>query len=940
MNKSIINNNSLAISLLLIFLLSCNSFISAQNIEDLSVVITFENPPSSYNVNKAPLPYNKKFAISMQIDDGNSSIYNYGFPVFEGGQIGSTTYSGMSYSDGCNNLHSFKITSALFIFSGTGTDLHNDPNSGFITWEQLHTLYDNKWGIANHGVNSDASSNPDFINYSIKRNRSYIRKKLYNITPGGVTTKVFINPNGNSDWTQPAFDLNNICAFNENQPSPLGDYGGDVNIPSLNWAENKYNLFRINTGNVNVPDLIDSVYSKSTNGANYWCPIYTHSIYDDYDFNDFVDDFTYIYNKYGSNGSDEILMTTDEEILDYLAIRDATSINSILNGNELSVTFEGNIPTNLLHYALSIIVNSNEIITDISIVGTDKFSTSGTGDTTSLINLNWDGFVVPSAEELATNYTDIAVSTQTEYDALVAMDYVTVLDYGETKNELVNQLCEIQGVTYDDGFCDSGYPNFISITGDTIITTGQETTLTATSYLTNYEWSTGATSQSITVSPQTDTKYWVNATTHNLADVSDTIIVQVSDSYIIDHSPLFIDHTIGDIDSLWVTLKEGATCLWEDESTLNYLLVSPNVSTTYHLDILVSDTIVNQLNFDVYIGNIIDFTYDTVCLGDTTTLINTSFVNDTISSILWDLNGDSQFNDAEGDTVKYVFDNPGNNLVGMRIYFKNDPMEITYNPVPVGDLPKVDFVYENTCLGSTTEFADLSKVEIGTIINWFWRFGDGNTSGTKNPINNYSNTGNYNVMLTTWSSIGCKDSLQKTLRISSGIDITLKINNEIILPNNDTAFFKQGETVSILISNFESYDSVIWFDNSRAESVVIAEEGSFYVTAYKEDCSAEQYFYTAWGNTPIPPTTNDIMNLFTPNSDGFNDVWIVNDPSITHPAKVYIYNRSGQEVFSSSNYQNTWDGTFDGNPLPQATYYYLIEDASDKTFKGAVTIIR
>ncbi len=82
------------------------------------------------------------------------------------------------------------------------------------------------------------------------------------------------------------------------------------------------------------------------------------------------------------------------------------------------------------------------------------------------------------------------------------------------------------------------------------------------------------------------------------------------------------------------------------------------------------------------------------------------------------------------------------------------------------------------------------------------------------------------------------------------------------------------------------------------------------------------------------------MNLFTPNGDGINDFWIVNDPDITSPFKVNIYNRSGKQVYANNDYKNTWIGQYNGNPLPQATYYYIIEDVSGKVFKGAVTIIR
>ncbi len=106
------------------------------------------------------------------------------------------------------------------------------------------------------------------------------------------------------------------------------------------------------------------------------------------------------------------------------------------------------------------------------------------------------------------------------------------------------------------------------------------------------------------------------------------------------------------------------------------------------------------------------------------------------------------------------------------------------------------------------------------------------------------------------------------------------------------------------------------------------------------DCLTTQIFYTSYENNPNPPDDDVIMNLFTPNGDGYNDLWIVNDPNIIPPFKVNVYNRSGNQVYSSNNYQNTWDGQYNENPLPQATYYYIIEDAAKIIFKGAITIIR
>ena len=58
--------------------------------------------------------------------------------------------------------------------------------------------------------------------------------------------------------------------------------------------------------------------------------------------------------------------------------------------------------------------------------------------------------------------------------------------------------------------------------------------------------------------------------------------------------------------------------------------------------------------------------------------------------------------------------------------------------------------------------------------------------------------------------------------------------------------------------------------------------------------------------------------MFTPNGDLQNDVWEIGGIENYPKAKISIYNRWGQLVFTSSNnyFGNEWDGTHEGTPLP------------------------
>lgn len=88
----------------------------------------------------------------------------------------------------------------------------------------------------------------------------------------------------------------------------------------------------------------------------------------------------------------------------------------------------------------------------------------------------------------------------------------------------------------------------------------------------------------------------------------------------------------------------------------------------------------------------------------------------------------------------------------------------------------------------------------------------------------------------------------------------------------------------------------------------------------------------------------DPAKAFTPNGDGYNDLWNVYNGDCVVRITVDVYNRWGGMVFHSDNYSNNWDGTYKHNPLPDATYYYILKadliGGYQTRMKGNVTIIR
>ena len=104
------------------------------------------------------------------------------------------------------------------------------------------------------------------------------------------------------------------------------------------------------------------------------------------------------------------------------------------------------------------------------------------------------------------------------------------------------------------------------------------------------------------------------------------------------------------------------------------------------------------------------------------------------------------------------------------------------------------------------------------------------------------------------------------------------------------------------------------------------------------------------------PACLDVPSAFSPNGDGFNDTWIIlnpSDPSVPvatdYPNMIIeVFDRSGQKRWESEpGYSQTvesgWDGRDrNGNILPIDSYYYFVHLNNDTgvVLQDIVTIVR
>ncbi|QED39067.1 T9SS type B sorting domain-containing protein [Antarcticibacterium arcticum] len=83
-----------------------------------------------------------------------------------------------------------------------------------------------------------------------------------------------------------------------------------------------------------------------------------------------------------------------------------------------------------------------------------------------------------------------------------------------------------------------------------------------------------------------------------------------------------------------------------------------------------------------------------------------------------------------------------------------------------------------------------------------------------------------------------------------------------------------------------------------------------------------------------------IQRHFSPNNDGYNDLFELKGVEYFNSSFIRIYNRYGSLIKSGNGVGFTWDGTFNGKPLPADDYWYEIFIEDLKLLKGNISLVR
>lgn len=350
--------------------------------------------------------------------------------------------------------------------------------------------------------------------------------------------------------------------------------------------------------------------------------------------------------------------------------------------------------------------------------------------------------------------------------------------------------------------------------------------------------------------------------------------------------------------------QAGYTYLWQDNSTNpSYTVSQPgsySVTVTNSYGCQASGVV------QVFFMPLPSFTLGTdinVCTGQTTVLkSDPAFDN---AAFLW----------STGSTAPtQLVNSPG--LYSLQITVNGcsstAAVNVNYKPAPVLDLGPDTTL----CTGKT-----LVLNATNANATYLWQ------DGSDQPELTVANPGVYTVKVI---ENGCDTTGSITVSY-----ITAPVVN---LGNDTTICVTQG----LLLNASYPYSAYLWQDGSTMAGYNVSQAGLYAVTVTNNCGSTSDSIRVQYENCACKFY---IPNAFSPNNDGSNDVFKPKYICLFSNYECMLFNRWGQQVFSSQNPANGWDGTFKGQQQPPGTYVWVIRYKDNLTGKqmqrtGTVILIR
>ncbi len=514
-----------------------------------------------------------------------------------------------------------------------------------------------------------------------------------------------------------------------------------------------------------------------------------------------------------------------------------------------------------------------------------------------------------------------------------------------------------------------------NISGVESICPGETETLTTPNVLGNsYNWSTGESGNTITIT--SGGIYWVEESNDCFSTVDTFIVEQLAyiDVELGNDTALCIGETL----TLDVTDENATSYLWQDGSTnatftvtesgtysvevssgscvttdeINVVIdsfeePSPNIQGPSQIcfgDVMQLSTEFNENHYylwstgettnsiDIIEGGVYWVTESNPCFTktDTFTVEGLAFVPVELGDDLALCVGDTvMFNVFHPEATGYLWQDGSTDATFTVTVTGTYFVEVTNDVCTTYDTINVvvdDFEEPNPEIIGESLICDEAEITLSVeelpFHSYSWSTGETESSITVDQ------PGYYSVEV----SNSCY-SVVDSILINSGNSPTVTIVGNLEICDDEST------ELSVVLNDDESIE----WSNGDETSVLTVFDAGVYIATVTNQCGSVS------DTVEVVETECEcnyfIPNAFTPNGDNLNDVFQPRLSSSISNVRVQVFNRWGNLVFEEEGATFSWDGIYEGKPVPSDVYSYYVEmdcDVDGQTLiqKGALTILR
>jgi gliding motility-associated-like protein len=369
-------------------------------------------------------------------------------------------------------------------------------------------------------------------------------------------------------------------------------------------------------------------------------------------------------------------------------------------------------------------------------------------------------------------------------------------------------------------------------------------------------------------------------------------------------------------------IKDGDDIIGQTNNTLN-------VTTTGSYQVKVDNGTCNKTTAAVAVTVVtipdVSFTISpaTTCKGGLITFTNTSInVNTSANPVYkWVFDGVST-STLENPTFTYNTVNTFTPSLTVSYTGVTGCSDIASKPLTIkpSTPPVIVADKESICPEEST---NLSIGNTYTSVNWS-NGGSGSSTSIDTP-------GNYSVTAVDGNSCPVTD------------DITIASNTiPVITVTADPASVATGKKSQLLAAGADTY---VWTPTETLNDATIANPLASPITTTTYTVTGTMIGGCSVSNEITITVDGSIINIvvppaFSPNGDGSNETLVVQGITDYPQCTLNIFDGRGRRIYQAVASADNWDGTYQGKPVPDGTYYYVFGCPDSKPVTGSILIFR